>query len=689
MKLRALEVADWACIEWLRLEDLPDGIIVLHGPNGIGKSSLVQALRSCLFDHDHTSQHSIITKAINWHSRRPPRVVVELEVRGRHCRLSKTFSKLREGGATLQERTAAGWTTLASGKEASATARALLGVDRSSAGLYQLLWLRQGEVALPEKLDGQLQQQIESLLGSLITGRDVEFKRRLDQACETWFTASMEERRVSPLTRLTDQLDQARQHLEEVERRRRELDDTLRLYDEARARRRQLQEDLAAAEREAEALAQAAVAVRERRHAHELARRDWERARQAAADLREQWTQLRGRIADLRQCQRQCDEAQAERESAQQRAEQAEAAAAQARRRWQEAQDRLRQHQRGQADLDERQLLVTLTAQRDKLRADVETARRLAARQKSLEAELAGPPVPSADEIETLRGYRLEAQRLQARLDAEAMRLTFHAERDAAFHAAVDDQPDQPGVVGTGAEVAWTVRHRAVLTLPGVGVVRLERAVQKHDLEETARSLARLQAAYATALVAAGMDPDHPTALDELTERRIHREVRTRELDEVRQRLRQAAPQGIDALLAAQAQAERGRIEVFQRHPDWQAWEATSEALDELRAEFARQAALREQESAAAEAACHDAEQRAAEAAANLQRCNIRAAEWKSRVEVLQTQFLQGDDLAALEERLRQAEAACVAAEQGVRATALTDDEQRIDEGVRAAEEAL
>ena len=50
MILRGIHVEHWCCIASLQLEDLPEGIIILHGPNRTGKSSLVKALRGCLFD---------------------------------------------------------------------------------------------------------------------------------------------------------------------------------------------------------------------------------------------------------------------------------------------------------------------------------------------------------------------------------------------------------------------------------------------------------------------------------------------------------------------------------------------------------------------------------------------------------------------------------------------------------------
>jgi DNA repair exonuclease SbcCD ATPase subunit len=80
MRIRAIDVRNWACIDALALTDLQDGIIVLHGPNRTGKSSLVQALRSCLFDHYHNSQDAVILKAIPWRNRIAPSVTIEFDV---------------------------------------------------------------------------------------------------------------------------------------------------------------------------------------------------------------------------------------------------------------------------------------------------------------------------------------------------------------------------------------------------------------------------------------------------------------------------------------------------------------------------------------------------------------------------------------------------------------------------------
>ncbi|MGL5095822.1 MAG: AAA family ATPase, partial [Planctomycetia bacterium] len=64
MILRGVEIDHWRCIGSLRLSDLPDGVVVLHGPNRTGKSSLVKAVRACLFDYDHNSKDKEIVRSV-------------------------------------------------------------------------------------------------------------------------------------------------------------------------------------------------------------------------------------------------------------------------------------------------------------------------------------------------------------------------------------------------------------------------------------------------------------------------------------------------------------------------------------------------------------------------------------------------------------------------------------------------
>ena len=191
MILRGFRVENWRCIRKLELTDLGPGIVVLHGPNRTGKSSLVLALRAGLFDCDHNSTERAIKDSIPWDGSGPPKVVVEFSTGGTDYRLTKIFAKTKEGTALLEKKANAAWSVLeAAPKEASRRVRELLGADKSTAGLNQLLWLSQGEVNLPQakKLDVSLQQRLVGVLGMMVEGRDFSFKEELDRRYGKWFT---------------------------------------------------------------------------------------------------------------------------------------------------------------------------------------------------------------------------------------------------------------------------------------------------------------------------------------------------------------------------------------------------------------------------------------------------------------------------------------------------------------------
>jgi predicted ATPase len=120
MILRRIHVENWRCIRELDLTDLPEGIVVLHGPNRTGKSSLALALRACLFDSDHDTSGKEIKYSIPWNGDGPPKVVVEFDTCGATYRLTKIFSKKKEGTACLHKKVGPNWQVeQAAPKEAS------------------------------------------------------------------------------------------------------------------------------------------------------------------------------------------------------------------------------------------------------------------------------------------------------------------------------------------------------------------------------------------------------------------------------------------------------------------------------------------------------------------------------------------------------------------------------------------
>src|SRR5262249_1765064 len=191
MILRGLLIEHWRCIARLELTDLPLGVLILHAPNRTGKSSLVKALRSCLYDHDHDTTRQEVVGAIPWNSKHTPRVAVTFETGGQVYRITKVYSRKKAGGALLEKRSGDRWLEhVREPKEAARETRKLLGAEKSDCSLNQLLWLDQGQIHLPEarKLDVSLEKRLEEVLGTLVTGRDLDFKKTLDRRCDRWVT---------------------------------------------------------------------------------------------------------------------------------------------------------------------------------------------------------------------------------------------------------------------------------------------------------------------------------------------------------------------------------------------------------------------------------------------------------------------------------------------------------------------
>ena len=97
MWIRRIEVADCAGIAAASV-DLERGLNVLHGPNELGKSSLVEAVRAALLVQSGSSVAEVLD---DWHSDAPPMVALTFEQDQRVWRVRKTFK--RGGGEAFLE----------------------------------------------------------------------------------------------------------------------------------------------------------------------------------------------------------------------------------------------------------------------------------------------------------------------------------------------------------------------------------------------------------------------------------------------------------------------------------------------------------------------------------------------------------------------------------------------------------
>ena len=99
MWIRALSVRHFAGIRSADLKFV-NGLNVLHGPNELGKSTLVTAIRAALLLQDSSSAAEALT---DWHTDQPPQVTLTFEVeKQRIWRVRKSFGKGAEGSSYLE-----------------------------------------------------------------------------------------------------------------------------------------------------------------------------------------------------------------------------------------------------------------------------------------------------------------------------------------------------------------------------------------------------------------------------------------------------------------------------------------------------------------------------------------------------------------------------------------------------------
>ena len=177
MKLRRLSVNQFKRFtEPTQLSDLSGGLNLVVGPNELGKSTLLDALRGVLFER-HRSQAIAIKALQNDRSGAAPVVELVFEVNNAEYTLTKRFLKspyaqLRCPDGTVLESDAA-----------EGELRKLLGFNEAgnrganseSLGMWGVLWVQQGQSFSTPNLSGSaletLSAGLESEVGSVLGGR--------------------------------------------------------------------------------------------------------------------------------------------------------------------------------------------------------------------------------------------------------------------------------------------------------------------------------------------------------------------------------------------------------------------------------------------------------------------------------------------------------------------------------------
>ncbi len=291
MKLRRLELDQFKKFERaVCIEGVADGLNLVAGPNELGKSTLLEALRAVLFEK-HRSGAQAIRELQHHRHKTAPWVALEFELEGARYRIEKRFLQRPFARLTLPDG------RRLEGDPAEEKLQELLGraqpmrAGGEVASVWQVLLVGQGSSLTQAEVGGParrtLEASLQAELGSL-TG--AQSGHALCRAIEEQLYQLIDRRGGRPkghYRQIGDELGAAVRALADLDRRKADLEQDLERLERARALHRQLRADesasaapaeVAAALQHRDELMRLCAETREAEAALELARRDLDAA---------------------------------------------------------------------------------------------------------------------------------------------------------------------------------------------------------------------------------------------------------------------------------------------------------------------------------------------------------------------------------------------------------------------------
>jgi DNA repair exonuclease SbcCD ATPase subunit len=252
MILQSIALSGWRCfLEEISVGPFSDGLNVISGPNGIGKSTLFEALRRALMDSYAVTGQDII--AIRpWGRNLTPKVSVAFTHGDFQYRLLKQF--IDSCFARLERKEDGVYRPLAEGRQADEQVRELFsknppgrGLSQSrNWGLAQVLWAPQGELEFID-LSGDVVSDIRAVLGIQVSDKSSgPLEQKLSEIYERYYTRQgriKSGRGAPPIIDLNESLNQAKQRRSEALETLQRCEEISRKVEELGARHHQLSLD--------------------------------------------------------------------------------------------------------------------------------------------------------------------------------------------------------------------------------------------------------------------------------------------------------------------------------------------------------------------------------------------------------------------------------------------------------------
>jgi DNA repair exonuclease SbcCD ATPase subunit len=450
---------------------------LLEGPNGVGKSTLVEAIERCLVESHNTSGASA-------EEMRPretalaPIITVEFSHAAADYRIAKTF--LDSPKAVLERKRADGvYDTIAKGKAADDQVREMLRSQPTKAkdkpgdrmGLFSVLCSPQGKQDLPA-LSGDALSDIRGMLGAQVSGAGgAAFERFVNKKYLSVWTPGGKPKK-GKLTESQDALEKAQEDLAKCVALMAQVAKLESSAREERSRSQGTQEVLRLARAEhdpLEAIAQEVLALRSRR-VPAVSRLEAVTAR---------YNQMRAEIDRILECnnkKRSCqeDRPRLQKEAAdarQSRNTQVQQAAA-AQQAWELACSPALELQQMESRIERAAAFVSLGSELEAIGVRLERARGAAKLQASLEAEIAALNAPAHSRWKEIQSAGRDLDEARLRVEALALRLEIVAEAELTANVIAGEPA---GEVHLAAGQTFSARGDGAfaVAMPGLATFRV------------------------------------------------------------------------------------------------------------------------------------------------------------------------------------------------------------------------
>lgn len=481
MKIRSIAVNQFKKFTTpMCLDDIGDGLNVIVGPNEMGKSTLLDALRAALFEK-YSSKAQPITALQNDRNQAAPVVELAFEVDEGTYRIRKRFVKkpyahlFCPDGRKLE------------GDEAEDTLRDLLGFDEpgksgakpETLGMWNVLWVQQGQsfgaLNLPDSARSNLHSALESEVGEVLGGKrgkalpDAVDKQLYELVTKTGRPRGVYKERI-------DEIESLRSELEGLRIRRSDLSTTLEKLEAAQETLARISSDeydqtdkdnLDAARARHADLAKLESRIDAALIEIELKKRNLEQAEQALAARRDLKGQIEAEGEALEAAKKKLDEVRQSELDLRRQVEKLRNDTRRAENAVNEADSAVSQARRVLNAVQRESRIRELQGRYDKAHAA----------EKKQRAALQGVAaiLVTNENIEAIRNAAKELETARARLSASATLVSFDMDPDQLSQIEVD------GAALATEQTAIEVVDATIITVPEYGSITVQPAIKDRN----------------------------------------------------------------------------------------------------------------------------------------------------------------------------------------------------------------